>query len=247
MSRLLDKLEQTSKGANKPLGFRAAAAQQQSPRMVLVAALDDADSAAAEAAREYADAALLTKAEGAQKLVSSLGDLLWGVFLAEAAEGQLARLKKDSGDFYVFDAATAPLSFLKDEGMGRVVEIAPSIPDGLIRAASQLPVDAVLIGGDSPMSVQRLMACRHIANLSAAPLMARAPVGMSEDDVRELWETGVCGVVVKVAGRDREGLKALRQAIDALPAARRKKNTRTEATLPFVGGDAPPEEEYEEE
>lgn len=247
MSRLLDKLEQTSKSAAKPLGFRAAVAKQRSPRMVLVAALDDADSAAAEAARDYADAALLTKAEGAQKPVSSLGDLPWGVFLAEAAEGQLARLKKDGGDFYVFDAATAPLSFLKDEGMGRVVEIAPSIPDGLIRAASLLPVDAVLIGGDESMSVQRLMACQHIANLCAAPPMARAPLTMSEDDVRELWETGVCGVVVRATGRDKDKLKALRQAIDALPAARRRRNTRTEATLPFVGGDMPPEEDYEDE
>ena len=77
MSRLLDKLEQTSKGTAKPLGFRAAAAKPKSPRMVLVAALDDADRSAAEAAREYADAVLLSKAEGAQKLVSSLGDLPW--------------------------------------------------------------------------------------------------------------------------------------------------------------------------
>jgi len=50
-----------------------------------------------------------------------------------------------------------------------------------------------------------------------------------------------------VAGRDREGLKALRQAVNALPARRRVRSVRTEATLPFVGGDAPSEDEYEEE
>ena len=247
MSRLLDKLEQTSKGAAKPLGFRAAAAKKESRRMVLVAALDDADRAAAEAAKDYADAVLLSKAEGAQKVVSSLGDLPWGVFLPEAAEGQLERLKKDGGDFYVFDAQTAPLSFLKDEGMGRIVEIAPSLIDGLIRAASQLPVDAVLIGGDESMSVQRLMACQHISTLSAVPPMARAPFDMSADDVRELWETGVSGIVVQVTGKAREGLKALRGAIDALPASRRKRSLRAEATLPYAGGDIAPEDEYEEE
>jgi hypothetical protein len=247
VSKLLEKLEQTSKGAAKPMGFRAAAAKQETPRMVLIASPDDADRAAAEAAREYADAVLLTKAEGAEKLVSALNDLPWGVFLAEAAEGQLARLKKDGGDFYVFDAATAPLSFLKDEGMGRIAEIAPSLTDGLIRAASQLPVDAVLIGGDGSMSVQRLMTCQHIANLSAVPPMVRVPLAMSADDIRELWETGVSGVVVQVTGRDKEGLKALKQAIDALPARRRKRSIRTEVTLPYVGGDVPPEGEYEEE
>jgi len=247
VSRLLDKLEQTSKGAAKPLGFRAAAAKKESRRMVLVAALDDADRAAAEAAREHADAALLTGAEGAQKLVSSLGDLPWGVFLPEAAEGQLARLKKDGGDFYVFDAATAPTAFLKDEGMGRIAEISSSLADGLIRAASQLPVDAVLIGGDDSMSVQRLMACRHISNLSSGHLLARAPFDMSADDVRELWETGMSGVVVQVAGKAKEELKALREAIDALPSSRRKSSTRAEATLPYAGGDVSSEDEYEEE
>jgi hypothetical protein len=247
VSRLLDKLEQTSKGAAKPLGFRAAAAKNESRRMVLVAALDDADRAAAEAAREYADAALLTGAEGAQTLVSSLGDLPWGVFFPEAAEGQLARLKKDGGDFYVFDAATAPATFLKDEGMGRIVEISPSLPDGLIRASSQLPVDAVLIGGDNAISVQRLMACRHIVNLSSGHLLARAPFDMSADDVRELWETGVSGVVVRATGKAKEGLKALREAIDALPASRRKGSSRAEATLPYAGGDMSSEDDYEEE
>ncbi len=247
MSKLLDKLNQTSRGAAQPMGFRAAAAKQKTPRMVLIAALDNADRSSAEAAREYADAVLLSKAEGAQKLVSSLGGLPWGVFLSEAAEGQLARLKKDGGDFYVFDAATAPTAFLKDEGMGRIVEISPSLPDGLIRASSQLPVDAVLIGGDDTMSVQRLVACQHMVNLSARPLLARAPVDMSADDVRELWETGVSGVVVQVTGKAKEGLKALREAIDALPASRRAKSARAEAMLPYLGGEGALEDEYEEE
>lgn len=247
MSKLLDKLSQTSRGAAQPLGFRAAAAKQKTPRMVLVASPDDADRSAAEAARDYADAVLLTRAEGAQKLVSSLKDLPWGVSLSEAAEGQLARLKKDGGDFYVFDAATAPLSFLKDEGMGRIIEISPSLPDGLIRASSQLPVDAVLIGDGGSMSVQRLVACQHMVNLSAVPLLARVPVDMSADDVRELWETGVSGVVVQATGRDKEGLKALRKTIDALPASRRKRSPRAEAMLPYLGGEGAPEDEYEEE
>jgi hypothetical protein len=247
VSRLLDKLEQTSKGSAKPLGFRAAAAKQQSPRMVLIASLDDADRSAAEAARDYADAVLLTRAEGAQKLVSSLGDLPWGAFLSESAEGQLERLKKDGGDFYIFDVQTAPTAFLKDAEMGRIAEISPSLPDGLIRASTQLPVDAVLIGGDEALSVQRLMTFQHIANLSAVPPIARAPFDMSADDIREMWETGVSGVVVHVTGKAKEGLKALRKAIDSLPDSRRQRSVRAEATLPYAGGDVSSEDEYEEE
>jgi hypothetical protein len=215
--------------------------------MVLIASLDDADRSAADVAKDYADAALLTSAEGAKKLPSSLGDLPWGALLSEAAEGQIERLKKDGGDFYIFDAATAPAAFLKDEGMGRVAEISPSLPDGLIRAASQLPVDAVLIGGDDSMSLQRLMACQHIVNLSSSPVLARAPVGMPADDVRELWETGVSGLVVRATGRDKDRLKALRSAIDALPTSRRNRDFRAEATLPYAGGGADSEDEYEEE
>jgi len=71
---------------------------------------------------------------------------------------------------------------------------------------------------------------------------------MSKQDLGELWEAGMAGVLVKVDGGAKEELSGLRQAIDALPLSRRKGKERAEALLPPPGEEeiTPVEEEEEE-
>lgn len=249
MSKLLDKLNQVSRGSAPPLGFKAAVAIPKSPRMVLIAALAAGDAPAASAAKEYADAVLLSKEEStksSEKLAASLGELPWGISLAEATGEQLSRLKEAGCDFLACAAESAPLMLLHEEGMGRIVEVTPSLPDGLIRATAQLPIDVVLIGGEPSLSVQRLMICQHLANLVHKPLVARAPLHMSPEDIKVLWETGLVGVVVQAAGDAGEGLSRLKQAIEALPLSRRRRSEKAEALLPYFGEEEITEEEEEE-
>ncbi len=248
MSKLLDKLNQTSRGPAQPLGFRAAVATPKSPRMVLIASLTGRDVPAAAAAKECADAVLLSEAKGPGKLAASLGELPWGVSIGEATDPDYIGTLKGMGcDFLVCDPEKAPLMLLREEEMGRIVEVEPSLPDGLIRASAQLPIDVVLIGGEPSLSVHRLMVCQHLANLVHKPLVARAPLGMSSEDLKELWETGLAGVVVKVAGDAREGLLGLRQAIEALPPSRRRRGEKAEALLPYLREEEITEVEEEEE
>lgn len=243
MSKLLDKLNQVSRGSTQPMGFRKAATQK-SPRMVLIAALGEGDDRAAAEAKESADAVLI---EGAgSQIASSLGEVPWGVSLAEVNEKELSQLKKTGCDFLVFDTEKAPLTLLEEEGLGKIAEVEPSLADGLIRAIGQLPIDAVLVGGEVSLSVHRLMVCQHLANLVRKPLVVLAPLGMSKEDLNGLWEAGMSGVMVKVEGGAKEELSGLRQAIDTLPPSRRVKE-RVEASLPYPGGEeiTPVEEEEE--
>ncbi len=255
MSKLLDKLNQVSRGSAPPLGFRSVVVAPKSPRMVLIAVLAAGDAPAAAAAKENADAVLLNEAEitklfekfeKLEKLAASLGELPWGVSLGEASEEQLSRLKSAGCDFLVCDAENSPLMLLREGEMGRIVKVEPSLPDGLIRATAQLPIDVVLIGGEPSLSVQRLMVCQHLANLVHKPLVALAPLSMSSEDLKELWETGLAGVVVKVAEEAREGLSGLRQAIESLPLARRRRGEKAEALLPYLGEEEITEVEEEE-
>lgn len=253
MSKLLDKLNQVSRGSAPPLGFRSVVVAPKSPRMVLIAVLSAGDAPAIAAAKENADAVLLSVAESTkffeklEQLAASLGELPWGVSLGEASEEQLSRLKGAGCDFLVCDAEKAPLMLLRREEMGRIVKVEPSLPDGLIRATTQLPIDVVLIGGEPSLSVQRLMVCQHLVNLVHKPLVARAPLDMSSEDLKELWETGLAGVVVKVAGEAREGLSGLRQAIESLPLARRRRGEKAEALLPYLSEEEEITEVEEEE
>jgi hypothetical protein len=70
---------------------------------------------------------------------------------------------------------------------------------------------------------------------------------MSKQDLGELWEAGMAGVMVEVAGGAKEELSGLRQAIDALPPSRRKGKERAEALLPSPGEEEMTTAEEEEE
>jgi len=225
LSKLLDNLSQAFQGSAPPLGFGRKTATPKSPRMILIAALPVEDILAAAAAKEYADAVLLSDTKGTKfsdKFTASLGELPWGVSIGEATDEQLADLKKAGCDFLVCDAEKAPLILLREEEIGRIVKLEPSLPDGLIRVTAQLPIDAVLIGGDPFLSVQRLMICQHMVNLVRMPPVALAPLDITDEDLMELWETGIAGIVVTVAGDSKERLTGLRKAIEDLPISRRR-------------------------
>lgn len=247
MSKLLERLRQASRGPVQPLGFRAAASTSKSPPMVLIACLAENPARVAAAAKECADAVLLKGGQSQQKLIASLGELPWGAVLDQATEEELTQLKGEGCDFLVFDAAKAPPAVLLQEEMGKIVEIDPSLADGLVRAIEQLPIDAVLIGGEPSLSVHRLMVCQRVANLLRKPLVALAPLYVSKEDLEGLREAGMVGVAVEVKGDAKEGLLRLRQAIDALPPSRRGKREKADVLLPYLAPvEATPVEEEEE-
>lgn len=240
MSKLLDKLEQIAKGRAKPLGFASAAAKSKTANMIIVAAIDDNDSAAATAAAECADAVLVNSLAGTS--VAAKTKLPWGMYIAKASEEQLAGIKDSGCDFILLNTQDSPIAPLQEEQLCRMIQIDPGMPDGLIRAVNQLPIDIVLVDGDASVSMKRLLACQHAANMIGKHLLTRATLTISAGDLRELWETGMAGVVVSVTGDSKKGLSDLRQAVDSLPATRRKRASKTSATIPHISSSDPAEE-----
>ena len=245
MSKLLEKLEQISKGNAKPLGFAAAAARSKLANMVIIAAVDGNDKAAVTAAKEYADAILMNSLAG--KNTASKSNLPWGAPVSETTDKQPLAIKESGCDFILLNTQDSPIALLQEEKLCRMIEIDPAMPDGLIRATNQLPVDIALIAGDISISMKRLIACQHIANLVGKYLLLRIPLEISKEDLREIWETGMTGVVVPVTGDAKKELAKLRQSVDALPASRRKRISKTSATIPHIAPAEPVEDEEPDE
>jgi hypothetical protein len=240
VSKLLEKLDHISKGNSKPLGFAAAAAKSKLANMVIIAAIDDNDKTAVTSANEYADAILMNSLSG--KANASKSNLPWGA----PANEPLAI--KDSGcDFILLNTQDSPVSLLREDKLCRIIEIDPALPDGLIRATNQLPVDIALIAGDTALSMKRLLTCQHIANMIGKYLLLRIPPEISSGDLRELWEIGITGVVVPIKGDGKKELSALRQAVDALPASRRKRSSKTNVSIPQIAPAAPVADEEPDE
>jgi len=244
VSKLLDKLERISRGTAHPMGFRTKATVQKTSPVVLIAVLGQAE---ADAEVQSADAVLFAgsklKAQDLEQAIASLGQIPWGVSFEALSEGELSRLREMGCDFLVLEAERAPMAVLREGEMAKVVEIEPSLADGLVGAIEQLPIDAVVIGweDETSLSVHWLMVCQRLANLVRKPLVAAVPIGISREELEELSETGIAGVAVRLEGEVGE-LSRLRHAIDELPAPTKRR--RDSPLLPRPGAEiAPPEEE----
>ena len=253
MSKLLEKLESVSRGSVPALGFKAATARTKNPAMVLIAALSEDDAKAAASAQQGADAVLLSLAklsgEGLKHIVASLDSVIWGVSIKEVTPGKLSELKEMGCDFLVF-APQAPPALLRVEEMAKIVEIEPSLADGLVRAIGGMPIDAALIGteGELSLSIHHLMTYQRLINLLGKPLVVPVPIDIGREDLEGLQGVGIAGVLVHLEKGAKGKLSQLRQAIDALPSPRKKKG-KIEPLLPRIGEgeaiEAEPEEEEE--
>ena len=249
VSKLVDKLSQTSRGSSQPLGFRgaASAAPGRSPTLVLIAELTDADPGTLADEERGAHAILLSTPDS--EAVTSLGDVPWGAPLTAAGDKELGDLKNRGCDFVLFDPHSAPPALLREEDVGKVVQVDPSMADGLLRVIARLAVDAVLVSGDDQLSLHRLMVCQHVAGMVHKPLIAAVPLDATTEALEELRDAGVNAVLVRPHARDKQALSRLREVVDSLPPARKKKQQKVDAVLPSLRRepDLNADEEEEEE
>ena len=258
MSRFIDKLKQASLAVPQPIGFKAVLPASSRPRMLLVASLAEAN---VESLADYmagADAGLLPISKLSsgvrtfQKMSQVVPAIPWGGWLRNIGSRGIEQMAKVGCDFVVFPAVTTPLAIVQNEEVGKILEVEASLSEGLLKAVDELPVDAVLIGGEKKegLTWHHLMLFQRFADLLTKPLLVAIPSNVTASELQVLWETGVDGVVIEVGIEPSANrLKELRQAIDklAFPVRSQKK---TEALLPRIGREpsiAAVEKEEEEE
>ena len=220
--------------------------------MVLIVAFSLGDAKATSLAEHGADAVLISseKLNGVrlEQIVDSLSEVPWGISAKEVSAEELPHLREMGCDFLVFDATKAPPALLREEEMAKIVEIQPSMADGLARAIESMPIDAALIGAEGGLSptIYHLMTYQHVANLVRKPLVVSVPTYVTSEDLEELLAVGVAGVVVNLERGLKSNLVRLRQAIGALPPSKGRKG-KAEPLLPHIGESRAIELQEEEE
>lgn len=262
MSQLIDKLNQISKLVSQPMGFRTVQSVSLKPQMLLIASLTQTETVASLA--DYvagADAVLLhiTKSNSAalQKIAQSLPDITWGGWLGDIGKKGIGTSLKTDCDFVVFPVASKVLATPQDDKVGKILQVASSLSEGLLKAVNELPVDAVLtadeqVGGS--LTWHHLMFFQRFANLLTKPLLVSIPLNITASELKSLWAVGVAGMVVEVSTLQPMGrVKELRQIIDTLTPLPPRKRRKMEVLLPHIGEetgtvtDTEEEEEEEEE
>jgi len=250
MSSFIDKLNRLSRGEHQPIGFGVKKSDLPGSKIQLVAGLTQ-ESAASSAGS--ADAVLLriskagTAAESLQQVSKALPDIPRGGWLQSSSKAGIKQLLKAGCDFLVFPAAGTPLAMIEGEA-GKILEIEPSLNEGLLRTINELPVDAVLVADeekDDSLTWQQLMLFQRFAGLLMKPLLVSAPAKVTGGELLMLWEAGVSGVVVEAGGQDQ--IKKLRQEIDKLDFPSQRRREKPEALLPRTGRETSPVTTEEEE
>ena len=231
----------------QPIGFRAERVAPK-PKILIIASLaqDNVDRLADYVAG--ADAGLLpisnlsSGIKTIKEMCQIVSDIPWGGWLRGIGRGGIKQKVKIEYDFLVFPAAKTSLAILQNDKVGRILEAEASLSEGSLRAADELPVDAVLIAGepakDSFLTWHHLITFQRFASLLAKPLLVPVPSGVTANELQVLWRVGVDGVIVEVGGdHPVERLRELRQAVDKLTFPWRYKGVKEEALLPYTGGE----------
>jgi hypothetical protein len=247
MSKFIDKLNQVSRGVPQPMGFRAERVAPK-PKILLIASLTQGN---VDRLADYvagADAGLLpisnlsSGIKTLKEMRQIVPDIPWGGWLRDIGRGGIKQKAKIDCDFLVFPAANTSLAILQNDKVGRILEAEASLSEGLLKAAGELPVDAVLIAGepakDGFLTWRHLMTFQRFASLLAKPLLVAVPSGVTANELQVLWGAGVDGVIIEVGGdQPVERLGELRRAVDKLTFPWRHKGGKREALLPYTSGE----------
>jgi len=227
------------------MGFRRAQPVSEKPKILLIASLA---GASVDGLADYvvgADAGLLripklsSGAKTLKEMSQAVPDIPWGGWLRNIDQDGIKQMAKAGCDFVVFPAANTPLALLQNDEIGKILEVEPSLSEGLLRAVNELSIDAVLIAGEQEgeyfLTWHHLMLFQRFADLLTKHLLASIPSNVTANELQALWEAGVDGVVIEVgAGQPVERLKELRQTIDKLVFPSQRKRKKAEVLLPYI-------------
>jgi len=248
MSKLIDKLKQLSGAKPEPMGFRRAKATPPEPRLLLIASVAGTDISNLADYVAGADGGLIrlsgssSGAKAIEEISQTIADIPWGVWLKGGGQRETEGVEKTTCDFVVFPAANTSLAIFQGDEVGKILEVEPSLSEGLLRAVDELPIDAVFIGeeeaGKKFLTWYHLMLFQRFAALAGKPLLVLVPSNVTDGELQTLWETGVDGIVVMVELEKPPGrIKKLRQVIDKLTFPPKRKVVKTGALLPYLGGE----------
>ena len=247
MSKLIDKLNQTTKAVPQPMGFRTVQPSPARLKPLLIASLTQPGSVTG------ADAVLITKFSGTrQKIAQTFSGIPWGLWLENISSRGIEPVVKAGCDFVVFPASASPTIVQGADKTGKILQVEASLNEGLLKTVNELPIDAVFIidepGEEPSLTWHRLMRFQHFANILNKPLLATVPAKVSTNELQLLWKSGVDGVVLEMGTREpATRLAELRQQIDKLTFPSRKPTGKAEVLLPHITEETSTVIEEEEE
>jgi hypothetical protein len=230
MSKFIEKLQQVFQPTVQSMGFISAKSERVRPRIQLLLDVANGKSKSQLKELDKADALLLPiSALGADSTISG------GRQVKGDAE-EVDKFIKAGADFIVLPANGEVLP--PEKKIGKILQIEASITDVLLRAVSSLPVDAVLIKEEDNaqgFTWKRLMLIHRFSSLAGKPLMVEVMPTVTENELQQIWEAGVSGIIIKTDAEQAEAVALnLRNIIDKLTFPSKRKLEKNMAIVPHI-------------
>jgi len=210
VSQLVRLLRNAGRVSGRPTAGFGARQEESRKRMILVAALDGADSTAAKKAIEAGADAVEIAAEHGSKALDQLKNLIAavdapvGVVLSGTvpADFDFHALDELGVDYVKVEAGDVPATVFLLEKAAVVLEVRESFSDTMLKMLNFLPAKAVQV--DSPEDVQgftvkRLMEARVDRELVGKPLLMKVSTAIKPENAQLLALIAPNGLVVPAA------------------------------------------------
>jgi hypothetical protein len=188
---------------------------------------------AEEAAKKGADAVIIEGGDAGKvkDFAKKAPGLLLGVRPEKTERDQIASVREAGADFVVLDAESGMADALLEENVGFVLLARPEIEDTRLRMLADLNLDALIPPPpDGSLTIERLLELRRVSALGRTPLLLEVADDAGATSLQALRESGVAGVIIESSQLGK--LEKLRETIAALPARGKRREERSEATIP---------------
>jgi hypothetical protein len=197
MSSFRTHLRQTAQsGRGRRMGFGAAVATAPSPKLLVIAIVEDA-SAVPALIEAGAGALISTSLDSLEAIVAAAGGVPVGVRVDATTVSTVEQAQEAGVDFIAFDDAQTEAAALLEPEPGRVLLIESDADEELLRTFSGMRLDAIIVAPPAqPLMVRDQLALRRIAELAGAPLIAPSGEAPTTATLHAWRNAGVLAVLV---------------------------------------------------
>ncbi|MCZ2109647.1 MAG: hypothetical protein LC118_08780 [Dehalococcoidia bacterium] len=249
MSELQKKIARIMRREGPAIGFSART--RGTPRAMLLAATASTEAGARAAIEAGADVVVL-RGDSAKTLAGMIGPLAkdkitTGAWIATLDEPAADALAEAGCDFVISTLDGTASAAVNTERMGQLLVASESFDDTTLRSLGPLGLDGLLIDRqDGAMTLKDQLALVRLASFSSTQLVVTVSASASVSDLRVLRDSGAVAVVAP-EGAGAAELKALNEALRAVPAPKKGKESREIALVPSVASAHNGEEEGDDD
>jgi len=188
---------------------------------------------AEEAAKKGANAVIIEGGDAGKvkDFAKKAPNLILGVRPQKTERDEVASLREAGADFVVLDAESGMADSLLEEKIGFILLARSESDDTRLRLLAELNLDALIPPApDGSLTIERLLELRRVSALGRTPLFVDVSGDADPSRLQALRESGVAGVIIEGSALGKLGKWS--ETIAALPARGKKREERSEATIP---------------